>query len=150
MSLASGFSRRPPLLPNWPSNHPILTENFPSSPAFDLIAASLTVPAAKSDALKKGKAIFAFTLTNKAKETESWYLDLKTTGTVGKGLAPEGAKPDVVLSLSDDDFQGLIDGKAAAQKLFMAGRLKIRGDVMKATRAEGVLKSARAGGKAKL
>lgn len=69
---------------------------------------------------------------------------------MGKGLAPEGAKPDVVLSLSDDDFQGLIDGKAAAQKLFMAGRLKIRGDVMKATRAEGVLKSARAGGKAKL
>lgn len=69
---------------------------------------------------------------------------------MGKGLAPEGAKPDVVLSLSDDDFQGLIDGKTAAQKLFMAGKLKIKGDVMKATRAEGVLKSARAGGKAKL
>jgi len=128
----------------------LASENFPSSPAFDLIAASLTAPAAKSDALKKGKAIFAFTLTNKAKETESWHIDLKTTGAVGKGLAPEGAKPDVVLSLSDDDFQGLIDGKTAAQKLFMAGKLKIKGDVMKATRAEGVLKSARAGGKAKL
>ncbi|PWW71885.1 sterol-binding-like protein [Tuber magnatum] len=128
----------------------LASENFPSSSAFDLIAASLTAPAAKSDALKKGKAIFAFALSNKAKETESWYLDLKTTGTVGKGLAPEGATPDVVLSLSDDDFQGLVDGKAAAQKLFMAGRLKVKGDVMKATRAEGVLKAARVGAKAKL
>ncbi|RPA94277.1 sterol-binding-like protein [Choiromyces venosus 120613-1] len=124
----------------------LASDSFPSSPAFDLIAASLTSPAAKSDALKKGKAIFAFTLTNKAQETESWYLDLKTTGTVGKGLAPEGAKPDVVLSLSDDDFQDLVDGKLAAQKLFMGGRLKIKGDVMKATRAEGVLKAARGGG----
>lgn len=68
--------------------------------------------------------------------SESWYIDLKKTGTVGKGLAPEGSKPDVVLSLSDVDFQRLVDGKAAAQKLFMGGKLKVKGDVMKATKAE--------------
>lgn len=104
--------------------------------AFDLIAASLTSEPAKKDAIKKGNAIFAFTLTNAAKASESWYIDLKKTGAVGKGLAPEGAKPDVVLSLSDEDFQKLVDGKAAAQKLFMGGKLKVKGDVMKATKAE--------------
>lgn len=68
--------------------------------------------------------------------SESWYIDLKTTGAVGKGLAPEGSKPDIVLSLSDADFQRLVDGKAAAQKLFMGGKLKVKGNVMKATKVE--------------
>lgn len=40
------------------------------------------------------------------------------------------------MSLSDGDFQKLIDGKAAAQRLFMGGKLKVKGDVMKATKAE--------------
>ncbi|KAH0606854.1 uncharacterized protein H6S33_003688 [Morchella sextelata] len=117
------------------------SDAFPSSVAFDLIAASLTAEPAKKDAIKKGNAIFAFTLTNGG-AAESWYIDLKKTGAVGRGLAPEGAKPDVVLSLSDEDFQKLVDGKAAAQKLFMGGKLKVKGDVMKATKAEVVLKNA--------
>lgn len=41
-----------------------------------------------------------------------------------------------MLSLSDADFQKLVDGKAAAQRLFMSGKLKVKGDVMKATKAE--------------
>jgi putative sterol carrier protein len=109
---------------------------FPSSGAFDLIAASLSSDAAKKDAIKKGNAIFAFTLTNSVKVSESWYIDLKKTGAVGKGLAPEGAKPDVVMLLSDADFQKLINGETAAQKLFMGGKLKVKGDVMKAAKAE--------------
>lgn len=109
---------------------------FPSSAAFDVIASSLTSETAKKDAIKKGNAIFAFTLTNSAKESESWYIDLKKTGAVGKGLAPEDAKPDVVMSLSDADFQKLVTGETAAQKLFMGGKLKVKGDVMKATKAE--------------
>lgn len=42
----------------------------------------------------------------------------------------------MVLSLSDSDFQRLVDGKAAAQRLFMGGKLKVKGDVMKATKVE--------------
>ncbi len=49
----------------------------------------------------------------------------------------------VTLSLSDEDFGQLVQGKANAQKLFMSGRLKIKGDMMKATKAEPVLKKAR-------
>lgn len=67
-------------------------------------------------------------------------MDLKTAGTVGKGAAE---KSDVTLLLSDDDFQKLVSGKAQAQRLFMSGKLKVKGDVMKATKAEIVLKSAR-------
>jgi putative sterol carrier protein len=48
----------------------------------------------------------------------------------------------VTLILSDADFGRLMSGKANAQKLFMSGKLKIKGDVMKATKMEPVLKKA--------
>lgn len=66
---------------------------FPSSAAFDAIASALSSDAERKDAIKKGGAIFAFTLKNEQGELESWHIDLKETGTVGKGLAPEGKKP---------------------------------------------------------
>jgi len=54
----------------------------------------------------------------------------------------------VTLILSDDNFGKLVTGKANAQRLFMGGQLKIKGDVMKATRMEPILKKAQS--KAKL
>ncbi len=44
--------------------------------------------------------------------------------------------------LSDADFGSLVAGKANAQRLFMAGKLKIRGNVMKATKLDPILKKA--------
>ena len=60
----------------------------------------------------------------------------------------DSATSTVTLSLSDDDFGSLVAGKANAQRLFMSGKLKIKGDVMKATKLEPVLKKAQT--KAKL
>ena len=54
----------------------------------------------------------------------------------------------VTLLLSDEDFGKLVSGKVNAQKLFMSGKLKIKGDMMKATKAEPILKKAQT--KAKL
>lgn len=54
----------------------------------------------------------------------------------------------VTLNLSDSDFASLVSGKANAQRLFMGGKLKIKGNIMKATKMEPVLKKAQ--GKAKL
>lgn len=54
----------------------------------------------------------------------------------------------VTLVLDDDTFGQLVAGKANAQRLFMSGKLKIKGDVMKATKLEPVLKKAQT--KAKL
>ncbi|EKG13872.1 hypothetical protein MPH_08965 [Macrophomina phaseolina MS6] len=124
------------------------SDKIPSSAAFDAIAAALSDDADRKDAVKKGGAVFAFTIKNNAGDTESWYIDLKKTGTVGKGAAPEGGKADVTLLLSDSDFANLVSGKANAQKLFMTGKLKIKGDVMKATKIEPIMKRAQT--KAKL
>lgn len=69
--------------------------NFPSSAAFDAINGVLGADAKeRQEAIKGAKAVFAFTLTNEGGETESWYLDLKDQGVVGKGDAPEGGKAD--------------------------------------------------------
>jgi len=54
----------------------------------------------------------------------------------------------VTLSVSDDDFGKLVRGEANAQKLFMSGKLKVKGDVMKATKLDPILKKAQT--KAKL
>ena len=54
----------------------------------------------------------------------------------------------VNLILSDDQFSKLISGKENAQKLYMSGKLKVKGDVMKATKMEPILKKAQ--NKAKL
>ncbi|KFY12159.1 hypothetical protein V492_04057 [Pseudogymnoascus sp. VKM F-4246] len=113
---------------------------FPASEAFDTINDSLkSDDAERKNAIKMGQSIFAFTLKNKAGETDSWHIDLKNEGVVKKGLSD---KPTVVLSLSDEDFGKLVAGKANAQRLFMSGKLKVKGDVMKATKMEPILKRA--------
>ena len=64
----------------------IWIDAFPSSEAFDLINSALTSSdAERKDAIKQGNAVFAFTLKNKAGDTESWHIDLKTKGEVAKG-----------------------------------------------------------------
>ncbi|KAI0377273.1 sterol-binding-like protein [Hypomontagnella monticulosa] len=121
-------------------------DKFPSSVAFDAINEALqSSDADRKDAIKQGNAVFAFTLKNKAGETESWHIDLKEKGAVGSGV---GTKPTVTLSLSDEDFGKLVAGQANAQRLFMSGKLKIKGDVMKATKMQPILQKAQT--KAKL
>lgn len=68
-----------------------LSDAFPSSEAFEAINAALSSDeAGRKDAIKNGKAVFAFTLKNKAGETASWHIDLKDKGVVAAGL-PENA-----------------------------------------------------------
>ncbi|KAJ6189825.1 hypothetical protein N7519_004733 [Penicillium mononematosum] len=120
----------------------------PSSAAFDVINQTLQANEAdRKDALGKAKAIFAFNLKNSSGEEAAWYLDLKNKGEVGQGSAPAGDKADVTLSLSDSDFAQLVSGKANAQRLFMGGKLKIKGNIMKATKMEPILKKAQGGAK---
>ena len=71
------------------------SDSFPSSAAFDAINSSLqSDDAERKDAVKKGNAVFAFTLKNTGGETDSWHIDLKEKGVVGKGEAPSGKKAD--------------------------------------------------------
>jgi len=77
-------------------------DKFPSSWAFDTISSALQGEQERKDAIKQGKAIFGFTLKNPEGETASWHIDLKNTGTVGKGLSdkPTGEFSSYSFSLS--------------------------------------------------
>ena len=71
------------------------TDEFPSSAAFDVINSTLKADEAeRKDAVSKAKAVVAFNLKNASGKEESWYLDLKDNGEVGKGPAPQGGKAD--------------------------------------------------------
>lgn len=63
---------------------------------------------------------------------------MKKAGTVYKGTAKP--KADVTIILSDDTFAQLAEGKLDGQKAFMTGKLKTKGNMMLATKLDGVLK----------
>ncbi|KAH9013516.1 sterol-binding-like protein [Lactarius hengduanensis] len=94
--------------------------------------------------LKKNNGVFEFKVKDAAGKEAFWTIDLKKTGTVKKGEAKSlGLKPDVTIILSDETFVDLAEGKTTGQKAFMTGALKTKGNMMLATKLDGVLKSAK-------
>ena len=51
-------------------------------------------------------------------------------------------KADIIISITDQDYVDLASGKLNGQKAFMSGKLKVKGNMMLATKLETVLKSA--------
>jgi len=100
----------------------------------------------KKAQIKKTNGIFQLQVKNAEGKEGIWTIDLKKTGTVYKGEAKP--KADVTLILSDDTFAQLAEGKLDGQKAFLTGKLKTKGNMMLATKLDGVLKSAKT--KAKL
>ncbi|KAJ7650418.1 SCP2 sterol-binding domain-containing protein [Roridomyces roridus] len=92
----------------------------------------------KAAQIKKVNGVFQLQVTNEAKEVANWTIDLKKTGTVYKGEAKP--KADVTIILSDDTLTDLASGKLNGQKAFMTGKLKTKGNMMLATKLDGVLK----------
>jgi len=99
--------------------------------------------------MKKYNGIFQLQVTNAEKQEALWTIDMKKTGTVYKGQAKP--KADVTITFSDDVFVELAGGNLNGQKAFMTGKLKIKGNVMLATKLDSLLNNAKAkGSKAKL
>jgi len=87
-------------------------KDFPSSKAFDQLNEVLKDEDTRKELLKTANAIFAFDLTSPdGNKKESWYIDLKEEGKVGRG----DKKADVRLVMKDEIFQQLAEGKKNAQ-----------------------------------
>jgi len=103
----------------------------------------------KAAQVKKNNGVFELRVKDAAGKEAFWTIDLKKTGTVKKGEAKSlGMKPGVTIILSDETFVDIAEGKLTGQKAFMTGALKTKGNMMLATKLDGVLKSTK--GKTKL
>jgi putative sterol carrier protein len=94
-----------------------------------------------SPGVAQNNGIFEFRVKNEAGKEAWWTIDLKKSGAVRKGEAKShGLKPDVTIILSDETFVNIADGKLTGQKAFMTGSLKTKGNMMLATKLDGLLK----------
>lgn len=118
----------------------LAADGFNASPLFKDLSEGLKDDKIRQKAIAGVKAVIVLTLKNKEGKEQSWLLDFKKEGAVSKidGAVP---KNDVQLSLKDADFVKLASGKANGQKLFMNGKLKVKGNMMKATAIESVFKT---------
>ncbi|HJO04923.1 MAG TPA: SCP2 sterol-binding domain-containing protein [Acidobacteriota bacterium] len=67
----------------------------------------------------------------------SWVVDLKNApGGVRAGAA---ADADCVITVSQDDLAGIIDGSVSPQTAFLMGRIKIAGNFMLATKLDALV-----------
>lgn len=117
----------------------LAADGFNASDLFKELSDGLKDDAIRKKAISGVKAVIVLTLKNKEGKDQSWVLDLKKDGTITK--TDSVPKNDVQLILKDADFVKLANGKANGQKLFMNGKLKIKGNMMKATAIESVFKS---------
>ncbi|KAG7099983.1 hypothetical protein E1B28_001776 [Marasmius oreades] len=92
--------------------------------------------------IKKTNGIFELNVKNAEGKESTWTIDMKKKGEITKG--PAKPKADVTIMLSDETFVGLSDGTLNGQKAFMTGKLKAKGNIMLATKLDGLLKTAKA------
>ncbi|KXN71131.1 sterol-binding-like protein [Conidiobolus coronatus NRRL 28638] len=126
------------------SPHPLASEGFNASEIFVLMDSALkTVDKGELDeVVKKVKGVFQFDVKNKAGKTESWILDVNSAPGVYK---PDGKrKPDLIISVSDEDFIALAEEKLNPQKAFIQGKIKVKGKMLLAAKLDRVMKQAKA------
>lgn len=114
--------------------------NLKSAPLFKEMAAGIAADGANF--VKKVNGVVQFLVTPGGE----WVVDLKNgNGSVKAGRA---AKADLTLTVSDDDFVMLAEGKLNPQQAFMRGKLKLKGNMGLAMKLGAVIKAA--GTKSKL
>lgn len=108
----------------------VAAEEQPMGPtSVDIFNAIGTYLAANPAEVTSANTVFQFVLKN---PDAAWTVDAKV-GAVKQGAAD---KPDVTLTISDEQFVGMCIGGEDAQKLFFAGKLKITGNMMAASKLE--------------
>lgn len=88
------------------------------------------------DVLEKTGATFQFEVTGD--DAGTWFIDLKNApGKAGKGK-PDFV-PDATLTMDSADFFSMFSGQLKPANAFLAGKLKINGDMRKALKMEKLL-----------
>eukprot|EP01099_Mayorella_cantabrigiensis_P000392 TRINITY_DN1183_c0_g1_i1.p1 TRINITY_DN1183_c0_g1~~TRINITY_DN1183_c0_g1_i1.p1 ORF type:complete len:164 (+),score=67.08 TRINITY_DN1183_c0_g1_i1:212-703(+) len=108
---------------------------FKSAAVFDQIKAKV---AADPSLVKAVNGVYLFEISAGGKK-ENWTVDLKTST---PGSVKQGAhgKPDVTITVDDDNFVNLSLGKANPQTLFVQGKIKIKGNMGLAMKLDKIIK----------
>ncbi|QPG73896.1 hypothetical protein FOA43_001211 [Brettanomyces nanus] len=95
------------------------------------------------DTAKNLDSNVSFEVFNKKGEKEFWRLNAKKgEKVILKKASGDADEADIRIRIDDLNLRKLIRGKQSAQRLFMTGKLKIKGNVMKAAYIEKLLKFA--------
>ncbi|PPJ58219.1 hypothetical protein CBER1_10205 [Cercospora berteroae] len=93
-------------------------------------------------AIKEIGGIFAFELAGD--EGGVWHVDLKESGTVNEGFAPQGKAYDVLFQLEVSDFEQPIDEtEGVSNELSSSGRMTVSGKTELAAHLEKVFELGR-------
>uniref|UniRef100_A0A8R1DJL4 Peroxisomal multifunctional enzyme type 2 n=1 Tax=Caenorhabditis japonica TaxID=281687 RepID=A0A8R1DJL4_CAEJA len=95
-------------------------------------------------AVKVLKAIVVYVITDGKNELGKFTLDFKTANpSVYLGDVQNGEKANATVTVADNDFVDIAAGKLNAQKAFMSGKLKVKGNVMLLQKLQTVLEKAK-------
>jgi len=105
---------------------------FKSQAVFDQMTKTI---AANPSLVKTIDAVYQFDITHGPNgQAQSWAVDLKSgNGSVKSGTAPSA---DLTITISDEDFVGLMSGQLSSQSLYMKGKLKVKGKMALASKLQ--------------
>ncbi|XP_057660308.1 hydroxysteroid dehydrogenase-like protein 2 [Diorhabda carinulata] len=91
--------------------------------------------------VQKVQAVYVFNVTGE--EAGLWYLDLKN-GEGSCGFGEYSHKPDATFTMDSKQFFNMFTGKTKPTTAYMTGKMKIKGDLSKAIKLEGLMTSLKA------
>ncbi|KAJ1826528.1 hypothetical protein LPJ56_002133 [Coemansia sp. RSA 2599] len=122
------------------------SDGFNSSAIIDQLTNVLTSLSAedRKKEVNKTKAVYAFEVVNRKGQKHYFVVDLKQAGKVTDGATEAEAakgqpKPDISITISDETFIKISEGKTTAAGEFMSGKVKIKGNMMLGMKLEPLL-----------
>ncbi|ODV61028.1 SCP2 sterol-binding domain-containing protein [Ascoidea rubescens DSM 1968] len=133
----------------------VTVDGFKSSPILEEINTTIDNNSKlRKSIIKQSNSKFGFNIKNNKGQSRFWVLDLKENGNIrlveNYNADDSIEKVDSTISISDANFKKLLLSKTSSQKLFMTGKLKISGNMVKAAGVEKILHGLYPSPKAKL